>query len=222
MEDQRKQGNSCSLCGNHRRLFELPALFCSGTCGMQRICRNAIYFTDRFKQNYWCERCHSNLNECQPIPLDDGRQTKKSKLLKLRNDATPEEAWIQCDSCHAWNHQVCALFNGPRNAKNSSYKCPQCILKLRDGGTQENSEDKPIIKDARDLPHCNLSKSIEDGLQAVLLKEYEKVAETRLCEVAQVEKAEGLCVRVVSKLEKKHKVREEVSHLFCIVRVALM
>mmetsp|Transcript_27183 Transcript_27183/g.57354 ORF Transcript_27183/g.57354 Transcript_27183/m.57354 type:complete len:699 (+) Transcript_27183:4052-6148(+) len=205
-EPQKKRGNSCSLCGNYRRLFDPPALVCSGVCGMQKIRRNATYYTDRFKQNHWCERCYSNMKEGQPVELDDGRQTKKSQLLKLKNDSTPEEAWVQCDQCHDWNHQICALFNGSQNSKSSSFTCPKCHIKNQSKGRQALS----IVKGASDLPHCNMSRSIEEGLAKTLSKAYEKVAEDRSCTVSQVEKAEGLCVRVVSSLEKKHKVREEM------------
>lgn len=209
-EPQKKRGNSCSLCGNYRRLFEPPALSCSGACGMQKIRRNATYYTDRFKQNHWCERCHNHLKEDQPVQLDDGRTTKKALLMKLKNDSTPEESWVQCDECHDWNHQICALFNGTDNSKSCSYTCPKCYIKkpafAKDKGAQEGS----ITKGASDLPHCNLSKSIEVGLARTLTKAYQKVADVRDCKVSQVEKVEGLCVRVVSSIEKKHKVREEM------------
>lgn len=178
---------------------------------MQKIRRNATYYTDRFKQNHSCERCYNQLKEGQPVQLDDGTETKKSDLLKMKNDSTPEEAWVQCDVCHDWNHQICALFNGAQNSTSSSFTCPKCYVKdqvnaTTEGGTQTCS----IIKGASDLPHCNLSRSIEDGLSQTLSKAYEKVAEDRACKVSQVEKAENLCVRVVSSLQKKHKVREEM------------
>lgn len=176
---------------------------------MQKICRNATYYTDRFKQNLWCEQCYNNLDgdDEKPVQLDDGRETKKSLLLKMKNDSMPEEAWVQCDDCHDWNHQICALFNGT-NSKSGSYTCPKCYIKDR----QKNNTIEPccVIKDAKDLPHCHLSTSIEDGLLKTLLKAYKKVAEDRGCKLSQVEKAEGLTVRVVSSLEKKHKVREEM------------
>jgi len=207
-EPQRKRGNSCSLCGNYRRLFDPPALFCSGVCGMQKIRRNATYYTDRFKQNHWCERCFNQLKDETPVQLDDGREIKKRLLLKSQNDSTPEEAWVQCDDCHDWNHQICSLFNGVQNSKSSSYTCPKCHIKNR---LKNNSiEACSAVKDSKDLPHCNLSRSIENGLKKTLLNAYEKVAENRGCQLSQVEKAEGLSVRVVSSLEKKHKVREEM------------
>ena len=61
------------------------------------------------------------------------------------------------------------------------------------------------------MPHCKLSESLEQGIARTLSQVYEKVAKDRGCTVAQVEKAENLCVRVVSSLEKKQKVREGVS-----------
>lgn len=177
---------------------------------MQKIRRNAVYFTDQFKQNHWCEHCYSQLKEGEGVMLDDGRETKKSKLLKLKNDSNPEESWVQCDTCHNWNHQICALFNGVQDSKSMSFTCPKCYIKAMSRTTAGGTAPAPshITKSASDLSHCNLSRSIEDGLLKTLSKAYQRVAEQRGCMVAQVEKAEGLCVRVLSSLEKKHRVRE--------------
>lgn len=206
----------CALCKNHRLLFEPITLVCSGSCGMQKIRRNANYYTDRNKQNYWCERCHGGLTEADPVQLDDGKETTKSLLLKLKNDATPEESWVQCDECHDWVHQICALFNPRQNVK-SPFTCPKCHLKAKTADEGNRMLDTSF-KDAKDLPQCKMSEAMEERLSIALLKAYEKVAQDRGCTVAQVEKAEDLTIRVVSSLEKKHKVREEVSllsqHLF--------
>lgn len=178
---------------------------------MQKIRRNATYFTDSFKQNHWCEHCYTNrLKDDELIQLDDGRVTTKSLLIELKNDSSPEEAWVQCDQCHDWNHQVCALFNGSQNAKTSTFMCSKCFLK---SPGENDKQARTGIKGASELPHCNLSRSIEDGLLKTLSKVYEKVAKDRTCTVAQVEKAEGLNVRVVSSMKKTQKVREAVSSI---------
>lgn len=177
---------------------------------MQKIRRKAPYYTDRFKQNYWCEGCYNNhLKEGEPVQLDDGRETRKSLLVRMTNDSTPEEAWVQCDNCQTWNHQVCALFN--TNSTSSTFICPKCYIKEHTTTEASPPNLSNSVKGAKELPHCNLSQSIEDGLQKTLLKAYEKVAQDRGCTISQVEKAEGLNVRVVSCIEKKHKVREEAS-----------
>lgn len=216
----KKRGNSCSLCGNHRRVFNPPDLLCSGSCGMQKIRRNATYFTDSFKQNHWCEHCYTHrLKDDELIQLDDGRVTTKSLLIKSKNDSTPEESWVQCDQCHDWNHQICALFNGLQNAKVSSFSCPKCFIKdARENGKQERTG----YKGASELPHCNLSRSIEQGLIKTLSKVYEKVAKDRSCTVAQVEKVEALNVRVVSSVKKKQKVREAVRSVFIMPRLSFV
>mmetsp|Transcript_16990 Transcript_16990/g.35665 ORF Transcript_16990/g.35665 Transcript_16990/m.35665 type:complete len:678 (+) Transcript_16990:2549-4582(+) len=182
-------------------------MLCSGNCGMQKIRRNANYYTDRNKQNFWCERCYGGLKETDPIQLDDGKETKKKLLVKLKNDFTPEEIWIQCEECKSWAHQICALFN-PKQASKVAFTCPKCYLKedlKRKGCNVSNA-----LCGARELPKCKLSDGIEEGLAKALLKAYKQVAIERDCTVSQVEKAENLIVRVVLNLQKKHKVREEM------------
>jgi E1A/CREB-binding protein len=210
-----KEDATCSLCGNSRLLFEPPTLFCSGAlCGMQKIRRNVFYYTDQCKQNFWCDRCHHGLKEDNVLQLDDGKETKKSLLIRLKNDSTPEEQWVQCDDCEGWCHQVCALFNGNRKHSSKSFSCPKCVV-AKSGSQKQENDDNPITsyKDATDLPECKLSRAIEEGLSHTLTEEYERIAEERTCDLSEVEKVEGLCVRVVMSLEKKHKVREGVSPL---------
>lgn len=100
------QGELCSLCGVQKRRFEPTVLYCQGKCGMQRIKRNAPYFTDRTKQNHWCDSCFAVLEPGEPIILDDGTEVLKRELQEFKNDALPEEGWVNCDECHSWVHQV--------------------------------------------------------------------------------------------------------------------
>lgn len=100
------QGELCSLCGVQKRRYEPTVLYCQGKCGMQRIKRNAAYFTDRTKQNHWCEPCFNLLDPEKLIPLDDGSEVMKKDLQEFKNDALPEEGWVNCDTCQSWVHQV--------------------------------------------------------------------------------------------------------------------
>ena len=73
---------------------------------MQRIKRSAAYFTDRTKQNHWCEPCFNLLEPEKLISLDDGSEVMKKDLQEFKNDALPEEGWVNCDVCQSWVHQV--------------------------------------------------------------------------------------------------------------------
>lgn len=198
----------CTLCGSQRRLFEPTTLYCSGDCGMQRIRRNATYYTDGTKQNTWCSSCFSDLDENDKIVLEDGNETRKSDLKKLKNDALPEEAWVQCDECNGWVHQICALFNGRRNKNTAAYRCPKCHIKNMPD--EEPVDTQSRVKVAKDLPHCKLSEDIENGLNRILGKAYQDRATELGFDVSAVEKAEGLSVRVISNMGKTHVVRDEV------------
>lgn len=213
--DQRslKHGDdSCSLCGSHRRLFEPTTLYCNGACGMQRIRRNASYFTDHTKQNHWCASCYAGLQDDEPILLEDGSQIRQSDLQKLKNDGLSEETWVQCDECKGWCHQICALFNGRKNKNAAEYRCPKCHVN-KEREAEPLGPEKKEVKVAKDLPRCKMSAAIESGLHKALASAYEERALDLGVDVSEVEKADGLCVRVVSNLEKKHVVRDEVSSL---------
>jgi hypothetical protein len=59
-----------------------------------------------------------------------------------------------------------------------------------------------------------MSDFIEDGLQKTLNKAYSKAATVEGKSLADIEEAAGLCVRVLSHVRKKHRVRDEVSTCF--------
>mmetsp|Transcript_21522 Transcript_21522/g.31679 ORF Transcript_21522/g.31679 Transcript_21522/m.31679 type:complete len:807 (-) Transcript_21522:83-2503(-) len=178
---------------------------------MQRIRRNATYYTDHSKLNHWCMPCFSLLKDDDPIVLDDGCEISKKDLQKLKNDALPEEAWVQCDDCHNWVHQICALFNGRKNKTTAAYSCPKCFIKKRARKSIPSNESPLVpVKASKDLRHCNMSEAIEKGLLSTLEKAYKDTAKRRGCALDDIDKAQGLSVRVVSDMEKNHVVRDEM------------
>jgi E1A/CREB-binding protein len=177
---------------------------------MMRIKRHATCYTDRTKQNHWCDSCFDLLRDNEPISLDDGSEVKKSDLQEFKNDALPEEGWVNCDDCNSWVHQVCALFNGRANKSNARYTCPNCYLKKGGGLGKLDSGGNKLVKGAEDLVHCEMSRTIESGLMSSLEAAYRQRAAELGVPFDQVEKAERLSVRVISDAEKKHVVGEEV------------
>jgi len=203
-------GDIFALCNSQRRLFAPSILYCNGTCGMQKIRRNSCYYTSGSKSNanHWCVNCYGLLRDNETIMLDDGTEIQKKNLQKVKNDSMPEEAWVQCDKCDSWVHQICALFNGRRNKSASSYSCPKCDLaKLSSPGAKLASKS---LKAAKDLPHCKMSLAIEKGLEKHLSIAYMHCAKDKSQTLQKVEKVEGLTVRVVSNMDKKHIVRDEM------------
>lgn len=215
---QKRKGDSCALCGSQRRLFEPTVLYCNGACGMQRIRRNAFYYTDPSKQNHWCTPCYGLLKDSEPVALDDGSEVSKSSLQKYKNDALPEEAWVQCDDCHEWVHQICALFNGRRNKTAAAYTCPSCYVKKKNKAgvgkeEEKDEEEKQVVKSAKDLPQCSMSEAMEKGLEKALAKKYEEKAAELEVSLDEIDKVDGISIRVVSNMERQHLVRDEVSFM---------
>lgn len=200
------KGEVCSLCGSQKRLFEPTVLYCQGKCGMQRIKRQATYFTDRTKQNHWCESCYEQLSPHEAIALDDGNEVMKKDLQEFKNDAVPEEGWVNCDVCKTWVHQICALFNGRTNKSSATFTCPNCYVHQFSCGQPSPN----TMKGAKDLPETKLSRAIEKGLGEALANQYVCRAKELSCGIDEVEKADGLTVRVVSNVDKRHFVGDEV------------
>ena len=175
---------------------------------MQRIKRGATYYTERTKSNHWCEACYATLKDSKPILLDDGTEISKSDLQEFKNDALPEEAWVNCDVCSCWVHQICALFNGRMNKSKATFVCPNCYLANADTSKEIPVSDK--FKGAVDLPHCKLSREIEQGVLNALEKAYRDRAKDSGLDVKDVDKAEKLSVRIVSSVDKKFLVGDEM------------
>jgi E1A/CREB-binding protein len=153
----------------------------------------------------------------EPIVLDDASEIQKKDLQELKNDALPEEGWVNCDECQSWVHQICALFNGRTNKSTATYTCPKCYLQKTAFG---NLPLNTTCKGAKDLPKSQMSHAIESGLLATLETEYTARASELGISPDEVEKAEGLCVRVLSNVDKKQFVGDEVRrHTLAMVRI---
>jgi E1A/CREB-binding protein len=176
---------------------------------MQRIKRHSTYFTDKTKQNHWCDDCYAVINPEERLVLDDGNEVLKKELQEFKNDALPEEGWVNCDVCQSWVHQICALFNGRTNRSSATYTCPNCCLRMAESGDL-TLPSRRNLNGAEHLPESNLSRAIEKGLADALKVAYESRAKDLGVSVSEVERAEGLSVRVLSNVEKKHFVGDEV------------
>eukprot|EP00536_Pseudo-nitzschia_multiseries_P008189 jgi/Psemu1/296830/fgenesh1_pm.204_\ len=198
---------ACVLCGTTSLKFEPPVLFCSGiSCGMARITRNSIYYTDSKNRDFWCQRCHSKLPASKLIILDDGAEIKKSTLVFAKNDFTPEEDFVECHDCKCRVHKICALHNCRIRKPSDVFRCLKCnIVHKEIHGLTSNAP-----KSAKDLPTCSMSDFIEKGLLESLENSYRKTAIHDGIPIGSVKKAEGLSVRVMSHVYLKHIVRDEM------------
>ncbi|XP_022724444.1 histone acetyltransferase HAC1-like [Durio zibethinus] len=204
--------NSCQLCAVEKLPFEPPPIYCS-SCGA-RIKRNAMYYTMGAgdTRHYFCIPCH---NEARgDIIVADGTAIPKARLEKKKNDEETEEWWVQCDKCEAWQHQICALFNGRRNdGGQAEYTCPNCYI-----AEVERGERKPLpqsaVLGAKDLPRTILSDHMEQRLFRRLKQERLERARVQGKSYDEVPGAEALAIRVVSSVDKKLEVKQQFLEIF--------
>ncbi|KAL3502379.1 hypothetical protein ACH5RR_036828 [Cinchona calisaya] len=204
--------NSCQLCAVEKLTFEPPPIYCT-PCGA-RIKRNAMYYTIGAgdTRHYFCIPCY---NEARGDTIvADGSAIPKARLEKKKNDEETEEWWVQCDRCEAWQHQICALFNGRRNdGGQAEYTCPNCYIT-----EVERGERKPLpqsaVLGAKDLPRTILSDHIEMRLARRLKLERQERANVQRKNVDEVPGADGLVVRVVSSVDKKLDVKSRFLEIF--------
>ncbi|KAE8689516.1 Histone acetyltransferase HAC12 [Hibiscus syriacus] len=204
--------NSCQLCAVEKLTFEPPPIYCS-PCGA-RIKRNALYYTmgTGDTRHYICIPCHNETRGDSIIV--DGTAIPKARLEKKKNDEEIEEWWVQCDKCEAWQHQICALFNGRRNdGGQAEYTCPNCYI-----AEVERGERKPLpqsaVLGAKDLPRTILSDQIEQRLFRRLKQERQERARVQGKSYDEVPGAEALVIRVVSSVDKKLEVKQRFLEIF--------
>ncbi|XP_047268050.1 LOW QUALITY PROTEIN: histone acetyltransferase HAC1-like [Capsicum annuum] len=193
---------SCQLCAVDKLNFEPPPIYCT-PCGA-RIKRNATYYTIGADDN---EASGDTI-------IVDGTTVPKARMEKKRNDEVTEEWRVQCDKCEAWQHQICALFNGRRNScGQAEYTCPNCYI-----AEVERGERKPlpqsVVLGEKDLTQNILSDHIEKRLASSFKEEREKRAKHEGKGYDEVPGAEGLVVRVVSSVDKKLEVKSWVLDIF--------
>lgn len=181
------------------------------SCGIERIKRNATYYTYGSNQNCWCQDCYGSFKPNQIITLDDGSEIMKSRLMRSKHDSLPEEGWVECDQCKSRVHQICALHNSRMSKPNSIFWCPDCV----ESKTCVDESPNMDALGAKDLPTCTMSDFMEKGLQKSLTAAYEGKAKATNVRIDDIEKANGLCIRVLSHVEKKHVVRDEVGSNEC-------
>ncbi|CAA0837082.1 Histone acetyltransferase HAC12 [Striga hermonthica] len=204
--------NSCQLCAVEKLTFEPPPIYCT-PCGA-RIKRNHMYYTIGAGEtrHYFCIPCY-NETRGDTIAVD-GSAIPKARMEKKKNDEETEEWWVQCDKCEAWQHQICALFNGRRNdGGQAEYTCPNCYIEEVERGERVPLPQSAVLG-AKDLPRTILSDHMEQRLFAKLKQERMERARVQGKSYDEVPGAESLVIRVVSSVDKKLEVKPRFLEIF--------
>ncbi|XP_074287927.1 histone acetyltransferase HAC1-like isoform X2 [Silene latifolia] len=210
--EQTMSENSCQLCAVEKLSFEPPPVYCT-PCGA-RIKRNAMYYTVGAgdTRHYICIPCY-NESRGDTIAVD-GTAIAKGRMEKKKNDEETEEWWVQCDKCEAWQHQICALFNGRRNdGGQAEYTCPNCYMQEVERGERLPLPQSAVLG-AKDLPGTALSDHIELRLAKRLKQERQDRARSQGKTYDEVPGVEGVVVRVVSSVDKKLEVKPRFLEIF--------
>eukprot|EP01038_Epipyxis_sp_PR26KG_P004228 gene4228-6004_t len=213
----RKNADTCLICGESQLKFEPPVYYCNGRCGGSRIRRNAVYYSSNNNSYHWCSPCYQDLKENQPVRLPDCTLSK-AELTKNKKKHTEEseEGWVECEGgCKRWVHQICSLFNARRNTgEDVSYVCPICLQAKKkanpDGVLQITAKKMKAV----DLPVNNLSQFLERRIYKRLEFAYQEIASKLGVTVNEVEKCPQLILRQVSCLDKMQQTREGVAERY--------
>uniref|UniRef100_A0ACD5V9A0 Uncharacterized protein n=1 Tax=Avena sativa TaxID=4498 RepID=A0ACD5V9A0_AVESA len=207
-----ENGNLCQLCKVEKLTFKPLLIYCS-FCGTP-IKRNAPYYTvvTGDTRHFFCTPCY---NDSRGDSIEvEGQDFLKAQFDKKRNDEEIEEWWVQCDICECWQHHICALFNGKRNARGQAeYTCPYCYIKEVERGFCAPLPQSAVLG-ASDLPRTVLSDHIEERLFKRLKLERQARASQSGRSFDEVAGAEGLVVRVVSSVDKKVEVKPRFLEFF--------
>jgi len=208
---------ACKACGVEKLTFEPPPMYCN-YCNVRIKPKQSYYLAQMPSQSaeakqYFCTGCYAGF--AQTIEVE-GNMMLKSQLTKRKNEEDLEEPWVQCDACETWVHQICTLFNGRRNEGGESpFTCPSCILEQMSRSERTPTVNRPSSQQpASSLPRTQLSDFLENYLQTHL--DAERADRARMLGKApeEVPGAEGLCMRVVSCVDKRMDVKSQFYRAF--------
>lgn len=197
--------STCRSCGGERFMLEPPVLHC-GTCNV-RIRRHQVYHVGQEEREVWCHPCRLKAAKIGGAP----------SAIKRKHDEEFEEAWVCCDVCSSWHHQVCALFNSRLNEGESAFACAECCQR-RLGMTLApmtgpEGAPKMAAATADALPTTRLSDFLQARLDASLRAERQERA-FAASDGREPREAENLVVRVVSCVDKEVAVKARFAELF--------
>ncbi|CAN6937436.1 unnamed protein product [Brassica oleracea] len=198
-----KDIETCQLCGESQLLFPAPPLYCS-LCNC-RIQDESLYYipeeTISGAQHQICSPCYDHCRR-QKFTLS-GVDIVKANMLKLNNANNQEtEAWVACESCGKWQHQICGLYNPEKDTdKTSDYICPYCLLEESRSNNNVGVHDNTDLE-AKDLPETILSHFIERRLTRRLKEERRQTAEATGMSIDDVSVPDDLTLRVVFSADK--------------------
>eukprot|EP00878_Enallax_costatus_P007519 GHUV01007875.1.p1 GENE.GHUV01007875.1~~GHUV01007875.1.p1 ORF type:complete len:926 (+),score=290.96 GHUV01007875.1:200-2779(+) len=212
-------GDDCKVCGLTKLTFEPPCIYCI-QCG-QRIKRGQIYHCTVPEpgcdfRGFWCHSCLSE-HKGDKIPWEGNQlgHVRKADLTKKKNDDEIEEGWVQCDACESWIHQICGLFNKGKNDQNVHYLCPSCLVAGLMNGQREITTVRPqAMLEAKDLPHNNLSRLLEQRMYQKLEEDRYMRAAAVGCNASDMPIPEGLTIRVINNVIKKCEVKPKFYEAF--------
>ena len=224
------QSRKCGICQQGCLLHEPALMVCQGIhCGGARLRKGNAYFVTADGHQHYCERCHTNLQAVLPGYSENDPCRYKKDLLKRMNHEEIAEPWVECSSCSAGVHAVCAMHNGLVH-DDSTYVCPNCqetsipenITLSPDGSadgpyTFVSGSDLPVSMSsfgnckgitADSLPECSISAFIQSKIANRLKNSIPNADRTAT-------------VRVISDSSRHFVVPDVVQRHFCMATAGL-
>jgi hypothetical protein len=146
---------------------------------------------------YLCTTCNIEVNAVGHYDWQRGKQRIAATEFKPSEHAAPTEAWVECEFCETWYHQVCVRWEEQIHGADWPVLCPSpaCQAKAQEKFGREKMETASLQISAADLPQSQLSQHLERTLAS---------------EVFGGTQAHGVTIRVTSNVRRTVSVTDKI------------
>eukprot|EP01043_Picozoa_sp_COSAG02_P084554 COSAG02_NODE_22365_length_755_cov_0.852134_1_plen_251_part_11 len=146
---------------------------------------------------YLCAKCNTEVAAAGHYDWQRGKQRIAATAFKPSEHAEPTEAWVECEFCETWYHQVCVRWEEQIHGADWPVLCPHqaCQAKAAAKFGADKMRTAALQISAADLPASQLSMHLEQTLAS---------------EVFDGKQSHGITVRVTSNVGRTVSVTDKI------------